>query len=130
MSVDPFAEVVNQIKTSARVGKREIILKRNNRLIRNVLNVLKEEGYIQGFELIGDGYLQMLKVTLIPERIREFQVVNPRAPVKYLEIIQKEMQYLPSYVEGILILTTPKGVMSNRKAKELKIGGRIIAYIF
>ncbi|MEM0382748.1 MAG: 30S ribosomal protein S8 [Candidatus Anstonellales archaeon] len=130
MSVDPFAEVVNQIKTSARVGKREIILKRNNRLIRNVLNVLKEEGYIQGFELIGDGYLQMLKVTLIPERIREFQVVNPRTPVKYLEIIQKEMQYLPSYVEGILILTTPKGVMSNRKAKELKIGGRIIAYIF
>ncbi|MEM0356659.1 MAG: 30S ribosomal protein S8 [Candidatus Anstonellales archaeon] len=130
MSVDPFAEVVNQIKTSARAGKREIILKRNNRLIKNVLNVLKEEGYIQGFELIGDGYLQMLKVTLIPERIREFQVVNPRTPVKYLEIIQKEMQYLPSYVEGILILTTPKGVMSNRKAKELKIGGRIIAYIF
>lgn len=130
MSVDPFAEAINQIKTSARAGKKEIVLNRFNKLIVNVLRVLKEEGYIEDFEIVGENYLKRAKVKLIPSKIREFQVVNPRAPIKYLEIISKEMQYLPSYVEGILILTTPQGVMSNRKAKELKIGGRIIAYLF
>lgn len=130
MSVDLFAEVVNQIKISSRVGKKEIILKRNNKLIKNVLKILKEEGYIENFEVVGEGYLEKIKVILKPNKIREFQVVNPRIPVKYLEIISKEMSYLPSYVEGILILTTPLGVMSNRKAKELKIGGRLLAYLY
>lgn len=130
MSVDPFAEVVNQIKISARVGKKEIILRRNNKLIKNVLRVLKEEGYIEDFETVGEGYRENIRVKLIPKKIREFQVVNPRAPVKYLDIISMEMRYLPSYVEGILIMTTPQGVISNRKAKDLKIGGRILAYIY
>lgn len=130
MSVDLFAEVVNQIKISARVGKKEITLRRNNKLIKNVLRVLKEEGYIEDFEIVGEGYRENIRVKLITKKIREFQVVNPRAPVKYLDIISMEMRYLPSYVEGILIMTTPQGVISNRKAKDLKIGGRILAYIY
>ncbi len=130
MSIDPFAEIVNQIKISARVGKKEIVLNRNNKLIKNVLRVLKEEGYIENFETIGNGYTEKIKVRLIPGKIREFQVINPRAPVKYLDIISMEMRYLPSYVEGLLIMTTPQGVMSNKKAKDLRIGGRLLAYIF
>ncbi len=124
-----LAEVLNQLKLSERVGKREVVLKKSSNLIKNVLNVLKEEGYIEDFETFDLNGHEAIKVKL-KGKIKEIKAIYPRFPVKYLEIIDYEKQYLPSYLEGILVLTTPKGVMSNKKAKELRIGGRLLAFVY
>ncbi|NPA22393.1 MAG: 30S ribosomal protein S8 [Candidatus Micrarchaeota archaeon] len=124
-----LAEVLNQIMLSERVGKKEILVKKSSRLIKDVLNVLKEEGYIEDFEPVEYQGHEALKVKLAG-KIKELKAIYPRFPVKYLEIVDYEKQYLPSYLQGILILTTPQGVMSNKKAKELRIGGRLLAYVY
>jgi len=130
-SVNLLAEAVNQIKIADRLKKKEIIIKRTNNLIKNVLNVLKEEKFIEDFEVfINERNFENIKVKLLG-KINEFKVITPRLPVKYLEIIEYEMQYLPSYTEGILIISNPEyKVISSIKAKEKKVGGRLIAFVY
>jgi len=130
-SVNLLAEAVNQIKIADRLKKKEIIIKRTNKLIKNVLNVLKEEKFIEDFEVFrNERNFENIKVKLLG-KINEFKVITPRLPVKYLEIIEYEMQYLPSYTEGILIISNPEyKVISSIKAKEKKVGGRLIAFVY
>jgi ribosomal protein S8 len=130
-SVNLLAEAVNQIKIADRLKKKEIIIKRTNNLIKNVLKVLKEEKFIEDFEVFrNERNFENIKVKLLG-KINEFKVITPRLPVKYLEIIEYEMQYLPSYTEGILIISNPEyKVISSIKAKEKKVGGRLIAFVY
>jgi ribosomal protein S8 len=130
-SVNLLAEAVNQIKIADRLKKKEIIIKRTNNLIKNVLNVLKEEKFIEDFEIFrNERNFENIKVKLLG-KINEFKVITPRLPVKYLEIVEYEMQYLPSYTEGILIISNPEyKVISSIKAKEKKVGGRLIAFVY
>jgi ribosomal protein S8 len=130
-SVNLLAEAVNQIKIADRLKKKEIIIKRTNTIIKNVLKVLKEEKFIEDFEVFrNERNFENIKVKLLG-RINEFKVITPRLPVKYLEIVEYEMQYLPSYTEGILIISNPEyKVISSIKAKEKKVGGRLIAFVY
>ncbi len=130
-SVNLLAEAVNQIKIADRLKKKETIIKRTNTLIKNVLKVLKEEKFIEDFEVFrNERNFENIKVKLLG-KINEFKVITPRLPVKYLEIIEYEMQYLPSYTEGILIISNPEyKVISSIKAKEKKVGGRLIAFVY
>ena len=129
MAVDRLSDALNQIKLNDRVGNREVVLEWSSKLIKGVLDVLKEEGYIEDYETFDDGGKERIKVRL-RGAINELRAIKPRFPVKYNEIISAEAQYLPAYNIGILILTTPKGVMSNKKAKELHIGGRLLAFVY
>ena len=130
-SVNLLAEAVNQIKIADRLKKKEIIIERTNTIIKNVLKVLKEEKFIEDFEVFrNERNFENIKVKLLG-KINEFKVITPRLPVKYLEIIEYEMQYLPSYTEGILIISNPEyKVISSIKAKEKKVGGRLIAFVY
>jgi ribosomal protein S8 len=130
-SVNLLAEAVNQIKIADRLKKKETIIKRTNNLIKNILKVLKEEKFIEDFEVFrNERNFENIKVKLLG-KINEFKVITPRLPVKYLEIVEYEMQYLPSYTEGILIISNPEyKVISSIKAKEKKVGGRLIAFVY
>ncbi|MGC8850248.1 MAG: 30S ribosomal protein S8, partial [Candidatus Bathyarchaeia archaeon] len=63
-------------------------------------------------------------------RINRCGAVRPHYPVKVEKLEEWEKRYLPSRDIGILILTTPKGIISNREAKELRMGGRLLAYVY
>jgi small subunit ribosomal protein S8 len=129
MGVDRLSDALNQIKLNDRVGNKEVVLEWSSKLIKNVLAVLKEEGYIEDFEPFDDGGKERVRV-LLKGAINELRAIKPRLPVKYVDIIKAEAQYLPAYNIGILIISTPKGVMSNKKAKELHLGGRLLAYVY
>ncbi len=57
-------------------------------------------------------------------------MVKPRHAVTVDEYQKYEMRYIPSRDFGILIVSTPKGIMSNKDAKEKHFGGRLIAYVY
>ncbi len=125
---DRVADAINKIKTNERIGRVECVLD-STKLIRAVLDVMKRASYIQGYEEFTDGKFKKVRVTLA-NRINNIGVIKPRFAVTSKEIQAFETRYIPSRDFGILILTTPHGLMTNREAKEKNTGGRLIAYVY
>ena len=63
-------------------------------------------------------------------RINDCGVIKPRYSVQKNELYKFESRYLPAQDFGVLILTTTAGVISHAKAKELGIGGKLLAYVY
>ena len=126
--MDRFADAINKIKTNERIGRRECTLY-STKLLRAVLEVMKREKYINDYEEFTEGRIKRIKVGL-SNRINSIGVIKPRYSVKSEMISKYESRYIPSRDFGILMLTTPDGIMTNKEAKEKRIGGRLLAYVY
>lgn len=100
-----------------------------SKLIGNVLKVLQRHGYIGAYEYIEDGRGGKFRIQLLG-RINASAPIKPHFSVKKNEFEKWEKIYLPGRNIGILIVTTPKGVMSHIEAKSLGIGGRLLGYVY
>ena len=126
--MDRFADAINKIKTNERLGRTECRLY-STKLLKTVLEVMKRELYIKDYEEYSDKGIRMLRV-MLSNRINSIGVVKPRYSVQN-ELIQKyESRYIPSKDFGILILSTPQGIMTNKEARDKRIGGRLLAYVY
>lgn len=128
MRHDTLADVLSAIKNAERVGKNECITPAS-RLAREVLKVMQREGYIGTFEFIDDGRSGKFRVEL-KQKINDCNVIKPRYSVSVDEFEKFEKRYLPARDFGVLILTTSKGIMTHKEAKEKGIGGKLLAYVF
>jgi small subunit ribosomal protein S8 len=129
MQHDPLSDALVQIRNAELTGHGGCELKPSSKLLGRILGVLQEEGYIATFEFVEDGKAGAYRVGLAG-KINRCGSVRPRFPVRLGEIVKFEERYLPAQDFGVLILSTTKGVMTNRKAKELGIGGRLLAYVY
>ncbi|MCX8174217.1 MAG: 30S ribosomal protein S8 [Thermoplasmata archaeon] len=128
MQSDLLNDMLVKIKNAERSGKKECIV-RGSKLIGNVLKVMMDYNYVKQFEFMDDGKSGFFKVVLTGS-INSCGVIKPRFSVKAMEIEKYESRFLPGQDFGILILTTTAGVISNVKAKELGIGGKLLAYVY
>ena len=126
--MDLLADALSAIKNAERVGKKEVEIVAS-KLIGNILNVMKEKNYIKDFKLVKEGNKGKFVVQL-HGKIINCNVIKPRFSVKKEEFEKWEKRFLPAYNIGILILTTPKGIMDHNKAKELGIGGKLLCYVY
>lgn len=126
--VDVFADAINKIKTYEATGMYECIVP-STKLMRTVLATMKENNYVKDFEEVKEGKFNVIKVTL-SKKINDIGVIKPRYPVTLSEIQKFETRYIPSKDFGILIVSTPKGIMTNKQARQNKTGGRLIAYVY
>jgi len=123
-----LADALSKIKNAEKVGKKEVVVKRS-KLIENVLKVMQEHKYIDSYEVVLDNKGGLIKVYL-KNKIVDCNAISPRFSVKVEEIEKYEKRFLPAHNVGILILTTSKGVIDHKKAKELHIGGKLLAYVY
>jgi small subunit ribosomal protein S8 len=93
------------------------------------LRIFQQSGYVGEFEFIDDGRSGKFRVQLLG-RINKCGVIKPRRPVKINQYTQMEKRYLPAVNFGLFIVTTSKGIMTHKQAKEQKVGGRLLAYVF
>ena len=100
-----------------------------SKLIGQVLSTMQKENYIGNFEYVDDNRAGKFIVEL-KGNINKCGVIKPRHAVKKDEFEKFEKRYLPAKNFGILIVTTPKGIMTHYEAKELGIGGRLLAYMY
>ncbi|MFX1295081.1 MAG: 30S ribosomal protein S8 [Promethearchaeota archaeon] len=127
--LDPLANCLSNIMNHERIGKTEVIIEPASKVIAETLRIMQKAGYIGEFEYIDDGHAGKFRIQLLG-RINATNVIKPRFPVKYRSFEKWEKQFLPARDFGLLIITTPKGIMSHKEAIELNIGGRLIAYIY
>jgi small subunit ribosomal protein S8 len=125
---DLLAESLNKIKTYENLGREECEVASTG-LVKNVLLTLKKNGYVTEVEEVQEGKFKSLKIVLA-NKINNIGAVKPRHAVKVGDYQKYENRYIPSKDFGLLIVSTPAGIMSNRDAKEKKMGGRLLAYVY
>ena len=124
MSVDHLANAMNTLKVSEHKGLKRCIVPKT-KVIEEVLKVMKNYNYVKDYEVKE----KEIEVELAGT-INNCGVIKPRHPVGRREWTKQEQQYLIGVNVGILIATTPKGIMSNREAEKEKIGGRLLAFVY
>jgi small subunit ribosomal protein S8 len=90
---------------------------------------MQKNGYVGEFEFIDDGRAGKYRIQLLG-RINRCGVIKPRYSVKVQNLEDWEERYLPSRDVGVLIVSTPKGVVSHVDARGSKSGGRLLAYVY
>jgi small subunit ribosomal protein S8 len=128
MRHDTLADALSIIKNAERVGKKECIVPAS-KLIKEVLRVFKEHDYIGAIEFIDDGRAGKFKVEL-KGKIIDCNVIKPRFSVKVEEFQKWEKRFLPSPDLGLLVLTTSKGIIDHKKAKEIHVGGKLLCFVY
>ena len=126
---DPLANVLSNILNHEKVTKKECYVKPSSKLIKSVLQIMHENNYIGSFEEIEDNRGNIIKINLIG-KINKCGVIKPRHSVKKDSFEKFEKRYLPAKDFGLLILTTPEGIMDYKEAKKRKIGGKLLAYCY
>ena len=126
--MDLLADTINIIKVNEAAGYSTCTTV-NTKLVRAVIEVMKKSGYIAGYEEMKEGKQNRLKIKLA-KKINDVGIIKPRFAVDLADYQKYETRYIPSKDFGILILTTPKGIMTNREAKEQHMGGRLLAYVY
>ena len=137
MSVnDPIADMLTRVR-NAMMNGQPVIAMPNSKIKAEIARVLKEEGFIDGYEVVdGDKtFERVLRVRLkyVGER-RQRQpvitgIVRVSRPGGRVYTRKQEIPWILSGL-GIAILSTPKGVMTGQRARQLNVGGEIICKVW
>lgn len=125
---DHLADALNTIKTHEIVGQGKCTVKAT-RLIGEILRVLKEHKYLKDFKVVDDGRGGWYEIVL-DGRINDCGVIKPRMPVRRADWAKREQEFIPGFGVGLLIVSTPGGIMTNAEAEKKKFGGRLLAYVY
>ena len=128
MRQDLLSDVMFVLNNAEKMGKKKAAVPAS-KIIKNVLLVVQKAGYIGSFELIDDGKAGVFEVELVG-RINMARAIKPRFAVKRNGFEAWEKRYLPARGFGLLIVSTPKGVMSQKDALAQGLGGKLVAYIY
>lgn len=126
---DPLANFMSVILNHEKASKSECIISPSSKIIKELLKVMKANGYILDFKEIVDSRGNYLKLDL-NGNINKCGVIKPRYSVKANNIEKFENRYLPAKDLGLLFVSTPRGIMTHYDAKSQKIGGRLLAYCY
>jgi|TARA_B110000263_G_scaffold58006_1_gene49570 small subunit ribosomal protein S8 len=128
MKHDALSDALVLIKNADHVGKESAVVPAS-RLIGEVLKLLTEKGYLNNYEFRDNGRGGEFDISL-NGRINGCGAIKPRFSIKLKDMDRHEARYLPAKDFGLLILTTPHGVMNNDQAKEASTGGKLLAYVY
>jgi small subunit ribosomal protein S8 len=130
MSIDTVGNFLTVIRNGLMVGKRSVIVQNSN-LKQQIADVLKSEGYIKDYEVIRDETKAMLNVVL--------KYVNGEAVIHEIKRVStpgrrhyERVNQLQSVIGGlgIAILSTSRGVMTDKQALELGVAGEVICHVW
>lgn len=128
MRHDLLSDVLYVVNNAEKIGRRTCIVPASS-LVKEVLAVVQKAGYIGDFEFMDDGKSGHFRIDLIG-RINKSRSIKPRFAVRKDEFEKWEGRYLPAKGFGILIISTPKGVMNQKEAIEKQTGGRLLAFVY
>ena len=130
MMTDPIADMLTRIKNACAMRKETVLVPTSNVKLA-ILKVLKEEGYIVDFKATDD----VKSVTTITLKYTE----DNQRVIKGLKRISKPSLHVYTNAEnlpkvlnglGVAIISTSKGIMSDKEARKNNIGGEVLAYVW
>jgi len=127
---DPIADMLTRIRNAGAASLKEVSMP-SSKMKAAIAEVMKEEGYIRDYRVDGEGVIQNLNVAL--------KLYRGEPVIEGVKRISKPScrvycgsQEIPRVRNGLgtVVLSTPQGIISDRKARRQNIGGEIICYVW
>ena len=127
---DPIADMLTRIRNASAVAKPEVRIKASS-VCEGIASVLKEEGYINGYDRIDDGRQGLLRIMLIYSATGEPVFTDITRVSKPGKRVYSNVADMPTVLGGlgVSVITTSKGVMSDRRCRSEKLGGEILCTV-
>ena len=128
---DPIAHMLTKIR-NAGTAKKPTVEIPSSQIKRWIAEILKEEGYIQDYEAVPDNKQGILKINLKYDDQEQSVIANLQRVSKPSRRVYVTKDEIPSVLSGmgIAILSTSKGVMTDRAARQAGVGGEVICYVW
>ena len=132
MYTDPIADYLTRVRNAISAGHRVVEIPASN-LKKEMTKILFDQGYILSYQFNEDKVQGTIKIALKYDKdtkesvIRKIQRISTPGLRKY--VASKEMPRVLNGL-GIAIVSTSKGVMTNKKAREENVGGEVLCYVY
>ena len=123
MSQDIVADGLNQIMNAKKARKTNVVINKQSKVLKNILNLAKENGLI-------DYQIQESKLVVEIKSLNYIMAIKPRYTVPVKKIDYYVRRYLPAKNFGFVVVSTNQGLMDHKKAEEENLGGCLIAYMY
>jgi small subunit ribosomal protein S8 len=132
MNTDPIADYLTRIRNAASAGHRVVEIPSSN-LKKEITKILFDQGYILSYQFNADSVQGTIKIALKYDKltkepvIKNIQRISTPGLRKYASATE-----MPRVLNGlgIAIVSTSKGVMTNKRARQENIGGEVLCYVY
>ena len=128
---DTIADMLTRIRNASSAKHDSVDIPASN-MKKSIAQILVDEGYIKSFQIIDDGKQGVIRVTLKYGSGKAPVITGLRRVSKPGLRIYTNCEDMPKVMKGlgIAIVSTSKGVMTDKKARELNVGGEVLAFIW
>jgi small subunit ribosomal protein S8 len=132
---DPIGDMLNRIRTALVAGHTSTTVP-NSKVKVSIARILQDEGYIDGFDIVKKGSVHSsieLSIRYVGQRLERRPVIRGIKRVsKPGQRVYTGRSRIPRVLSGIgiAIMSTPKGVMTGRRARRLGVGGEVLCHIW
>ncbi len=126
---DPLANALSAILNAERIGRKECEIRPTSKIIKKVLSVMNDNHYVGDVQEVKDSRGGLIKVNLLGN-INDCAAIKPRFSVKKDLYEKFEKRFLPAKGMGVIIVSTPQGIMTQADAKKKGLGCRLLSYCY
>jgi small subunit ribosomal protein S8 len=128
---DPIADMLTRIR-NANSAKHDTVDIPASNMKKAIAEILMEEGYIKNFQIISDGMQGIIRVTLKYNTGKEKVISGLRRVSKPGLRVYAGAEELPNVLRGlgVAIISTSKGIMTDKKARSEHVGGEVLAFVW
>ena len=128
---DTIADMLTRIRNASSAKHPTVDIPASN-LKKQIAQILLDEGYIKAFKVVDDGKQGVIKVTLKYTDSKAQVITGLRRVSKPGLRIYSNCKDMPRVMKGlgIAIVSTSKGIMTDKKAREMNVGGEILAFVW
>jgi len=132
MTTDPIADYLTRVRNAIHAKHRVVEIPASN-LKREITKILMEKGYILNYKFIDEGPQGTIKVALKYDPASKVNAIK-----KLIRVSSPGLRQYTGYKDiprvlnglGIAILSTSRGVMTDKEARDLKVGGEVLCYVY
>lgn len=128
---DTIADLLTRIRNASTSRHETVDIPASN-MKKSIVEILQDEGYIKKFTVIEDGKQGIIRVTLKYDENKKPVITGLKRVSKPGLRIYTDVENMPQVIKGlgVAIISTSKGVMTDKKARELNVGGEVLAFIW
>lgn len=129
---DPIADMLTRIR-NANTAKHNTVDVPSSKMKVAIADILTKEGYVQGYEIIEDGVKKTMRITLKYGKDKNEKVISGIKRISKPGLrVYANTEELPRVLGGMgtAIVSTNKGVITDKEARKLGVGGEVIAYVW
>jgi small subunit ribosomal protein S8 len=132
MTTDPIADYLTRVRNAIHANHRVVEIPASN-LKKEITKILMEKGYILNYKFVDEGPQGAIKIALKYDPVNKVNAIK-----KLIRISTPGLRRYVGYKDmprvlnglGVAILSTSKGVITDKEARELKVGGEVLCYVY